>query len=48
MKPTKEAKRMTNKEAAALLEAIKIIVQQSENKEQIKKALDAIQSHLTR
>ena len=37
---------MTNKQAQALLEAIKIIVEQAKDKEEIKKALTAIQSQM--
>lgn len=44
---SKEVKRMTNKEAAALIEAIKIIHQLTRDKpEEMEKALEAIQSQL--
>lgn len=42
-----EENEMTNKEAAALIEALKIIVEQAKDKEEIKKALGAIQSQLS-
>lgn len=42
-----EENEMTNKEAAALIEAIKIIVDRAKDKEEIKKALGAIQSQLS-
>lgn len=41
-----EVQRMTNKQSAALIEAIKIIVEKSETKEEAKNALDRIQSVL--
>lgn len=47
MKYTKrKEKAMTNKQTAALIEAIKIIVEKAEDSEEIKKALDRIQSFL--
>lgn len=42
-----EENNMTNKETAALIEAIMIIVDQAKDKEEIKKALGAIQSQLS-
>jgi hypothetical protein len=42
----KEVKNMTNKQTKALLEAIKIIVENAKDTEEIKKALERIQSSL--
>jgi len=48
MKTKKEGKRMTNKIFKSIIEMIKIIVIQSKDKDEILKALDEIQSQLTR
>ncbi len=45
-KRNKEVHGMTNNQAAALIEAIKIITEQAQSVEEIKNALDKIQSVL--
>ena len=47
MKKTSEVMRMTNKQSQALIEAIKIIVEKSKDLEEVKSALDRIQSTLS-
>ena len=43
-----EVNKMTNLETAALVEAIRIIVEKSQSKEEIEKALERIQDHLNK
>ena len=46
MELNREENEMTDLEAAALVEAIKIIVEKSKSKEEIEKALERIQAQL--
>ena len=46
MELKREENEMTDLEAAALVEAIKIIVEKSKSKEEIEKALERIQAQL--